>query len=83
MIEFIDGHLKASCIHLSSSHIAAGMLMVLKDKSNGMLRVVHNYRVFNVRTVKDHTPFPQQDNIIEYLARAIIYGKIDLVCAYY
>ena len=49
----------------------------------GMPRVVYDYRALNVKTVKDHTPFPRQDDIIECLARAIIRGKIDLVCTYY
>jgi hypothetical protein len=47
-----------------------------------MLRVVYNYRELNTNTIKDYTLLPHQDNIIEDIARAWIYGKIDLLLAY-
>ena len=45
--------------------------------------VVHNYRELNERTVKDHTPLPRQDEILELLVKAVVRGKIDLVNTYY
>src|SRR5205814_8620747 len=33
--------------------------------------------------IKDHTPRILQDDIIESLAKAVVRGKIDLICAYY
>ena len=56
--------------------------MVPKKDPNAMPRVVHDYRELNANTIKDHTPLPRQDNIIEDMARAQIRGKIDLPLAY-
>ncbi len=44
---------------------------------------VHDYRALNEKMVKDHTPSPRQDEILELLVRAVVRGKIDLVSAYY
>ena len=80
--EFIEIHLKAGRIRPSSSHIASGTIMVPKETDpDGMPRVVHDYRALNAETVKDHTPLTRQEDIIESMARAVIRGKIDLVCA--
>ena len=82
--EFIDMHLKAGRIRPSSSHIASGTIIVPKPTDpDGMPRVVHDYRALNAETVKDHTPLPRQEDIIDCMARAVVRGKIDLVCAYY
>ena len=81
--EFIDMHLKAGRIRPSSSHIASGTLLVDKPTDPKMPRVVHDYRALNAETIKDHTPLPRQDDIMECMARAKVRGKIDLVCAYY
>ena len=82
--EFIEIHLKAGRIRPSSSHIASGTIMVPKESDpDGMPRVVHDYRALNAETVKDHTPLMRQEDILECMARAIVRGKIDLVCAYY
>jgi Reverse transcriptase (RNA-dependent DNA polymerase) len=48
-----------------------------------MPRVVHDYQGVNAETVKDHTLLTQQGDIIDCMARALVRGKIDLVCAYY
>jgi hypothetical protein len=80
--QFLDEQLNAKRIRLSSSHIASGTWMVPKKDPNAMPRVVHDYRELNANTIKDHTPLPRQDNIIEDMARARIRGKIDLPLAY-
>jgi hypothetical protein len=46
-------------------------------------RVVHDYRALNENTIKDHTPLPRQDVVLERMVRAFIRGKIDLKDAYY
>jgi hypothetical protein len=49
-------------------------------------RVVHDYRALNElneNTVKDHTPLPRQDAILERMVRAFIRGKIDLKDTFY
>ena len=82
--EFIDVHLKGNRIRPSSSHIASGTIMILKASDpDGMPHIVHDYRALNAETVKDHTPLMRQEDIIDSMARAIVHGKIDLVCAYY
>lgn len=83
MLAFLEEHLEVGRICRSSSHITAGIWMIPKDDPEAMLRVVHDYRALNAKTVKDHTPLIHQDDIIESLARAKIRGKIDLICAYY
>ena len=83
MRDFIDEHVAAGRIRLSSSHIASGTWMIPKDDPTDMPRVVHDYRALNAKTIKDHTPLTRQDDIIELLAKAKIRGKIDLICAYY
>jgi len=83
MKRFIDTNLKAKRIRPSSSHISAGTFMTPKKIPTVDPRVVHDYRELNERTVKDHTPLPRQDEILELLVRAVVRGKIDLVNAYY
>ena len=83
MIAFLEEHIKAGRIRPSSSHIASGTWMIPKEDPDAMPRVVHDYRGVNAKTVKDHTPLTRQDDIIENLAKAVVRGKIDLICAYY
>jgi hypothetical protein len=83
MIEFIEEHLLAGRIRPSSSHIASGTWMIPKHDLLAFPRVVHDYRQLNENTVKDHTPLPRQDEILQHLANAQIRGKIDLTNAYY
>jgi hypothetical protein len=49
-------------------------------------RVVHDYRALNElneNTVKDQTPLPRQDAILQRMVWAFIRGKIDLKDAFY
>ena len=80
---FIDANLKAGRLRPSSSHISAGTFLVPKKNPDADPRVVHDYRALNEKTVKDHTPLPRQDEILELLVRAVVRGKIDLVNAFY
>ena len=83
MNDFLQGHLQAKRIRPSSSHIASGTWMIPKKDPLATPRVVHDYRDLNANTVKDHTPLPRQDEILELMAKAMIRGKIDLINAYY
>src|SRR5204862_7300025 len=80
MQRFIDTNLKAGRLRPSSLHISAGTFMVSKKSTDVDPR---GYRALNEKTVKDHTPSPHQDEILELLVRAVVRGKIDLVSAYY
>ena len=57
--------------------------MIFKRDLTMNPHIVHDYRELNERTVKDHTPLPWQDEILELLVKAVVRGKIDLVNAYY
>ena len=59
---------------------AAPMLCI--PKKNGKLRTVVDCRKRNDNTVKDVTPFPDQDQIRMDVARAKIRSKIDMANAY-
>jgi predicted nucleotidyltransferase len=41
-------------------------------------RVVHDYRALNENMIKDNTPLPRQDAILERMVLAIIRRKLDL-----
>ena len=59
---------------------AAPMLCI--PKKNGTLRTIIDYRQQNNNTVKDVTPFPDQDNIRTDVAKHKYRSKIDLSDAY-
>ena len=81
--EWIDEHVKAGRLVPSKSHISSGTFLTLKKDPTVFPRVVHDYRALNENTVKDHTPLPRQDYILERAVNARVQGKIDLVSAYY
>ena len=83
MNEFLQGHLEGKRIRPSSSNITSGTWMVPKSDPNAFPRVVHDYRALNSNTIKDYTPLPRQDEILEIMAKAKIRGKIDMTSAYY
>ena len=57
--------------------------MIPKNDSIVMPRVLHDYRIFNIKIIKDHTSLTRQDDIIERFAKTKIREKIDLIYAYY
>ena len=57
--------------------------MVPKKDTMVRPQTVHDYRKLNENTVKDHTPIPHQDEILEPFASAKVRGKIDLPESYY
>jgi hypothetical protein len=52
--------------------------MLVIPKKNGMLHMVINALKWNVNTIKDITPFPDQDLIRLDVAQAKYRSKIDL-----
>lgn len=56
--------------------------MLCLPKKDGGLRMVINCRKRNENTVKDVTPFPNQDQIRMDVARAPVHSKIDLLDTY-
>ena len=57
--------------------------MIFKKNLTIDLYIIHDYKEFNERMIKNHTPLPRQDEILELLVKIIIRGKIDLMNAYY
>jgi uncharacterized membrane protein len=47
------------------------------------LYIIHDYREFNKRIIKNYILLSQQNEILEFLVKIIIRGKIDLMNAYY
>ena len=80
---WLDDHVKAGRLLPSKSHISSGTFLRPKKDPNAFPRVVHDYRALNDNTVKDHTPLPRQDYILERAAGTVVRGSIDLVSSYY
>ena len=62
------------------AHQAVPMLCILKK--NGKLHTVFNLREQNNNTVKDVTPFPDQDIICNDMARVAYHSKFDIAEVY-
>jgi hypothetical protein len=64
--------------------MTTGTWMIPKPKDlTAMPRVIHDYRIFNENTVKDHTPLPRQDQILRRLYLIKILGFLDCPTAFY
>jgi hypothetical protein len=83
MREFIMENVGSGRLRPSSSSIASGTFMVPKKDPKARPRTVHDYRMLNENTVKDHTPLPHQDEILESFVTAKVRGKIDMPESYY
>src|SRR5947199_10543154 len=83
MKRFIDINLKVKRIRSSSLYISVDIFMISKKILTIDSRVVHDYREFNERIVKNHTSLSHQNEILKLLVRAVIREKIDLINAYY
>ncbi|KIK14683.1 hypothetical protein PISMIDRAFT_17126 [Pisolithus microcarpus 441] len=80
LAEKIQLYMKAGWWERASVSQAAPMLCI--PKKNGKLRTVVDCRKRNDNTVKDVTPFPDQDQIRMDVAQAKYRSKIDLSNAY-
>ena len=76
----IRQYMEAGWWEMKSTPQAAPMLCI--PKKNGKLRTVVDCRQRNDNTVKDVTPFPDQDRIRMDIARAKYRSKFDLSNAY-
>ena len=83
MKRFIEENVKAGRLRPSSSSTSSGTFMTPKSDPTVDPRLVHDYRALNENTIKDHTPLPRQDAILERMVRAFIRGKMDLKDAFY
>ena len=78
--EFLDAELKVGKIRPSKSPYAAACFFILKkDKSR---RLVQDYWGINKHTIKDKTPLPRIDDLIDTLAEGKIFTKMDIIWGY-
>lgn len=80
LLEKWNRYVRAGWWEMKPATQAAPLLCVLKK--NGKLRTVIDARQRNDNTHKDVTPFPDQDNIRQDVARAKFRSKIDMSDAY-
>ena len=79
--EFIDKNLKTGFIHPSHSPTRAPVFFV--KKKNGSLRLCIDYRGLNKITKRNWYPIPLVANLLDALAKAHYYTKLDLHHAYH
>lgn len=78
--EWIDEELRKGYIRESKSPIASPVFFVAKK--DGSLRMVVDYRKLNEITVQNKYPIPRISELIDQLASASIFTKIDLRWGY-
>ena len=77
----IDDMLSMGVIEESISKWCSAIVLV--PKKDGSIRIAIDYRGVNELTEKDAYPMPRKDVIIERLASAKIFSKLDLTKGYY
>ena len=78
--KFIDEELKAGKIRPSKSPYASPCFFIFKkDKTR---RLVQDYRKINSYTIKDKTPLPRIDDLLDVLAKGKWFNKADIIWGY-
>ncbi|POM78480.1 Retrovirus Polyprotein [Phytophthora palmivora] len=72
--------LRAQLIRPSKSPHAAPTFCIKKPVG---WRIVHDYRAMNARTIRQSTPMPRKDIILDRMSGAIWYSCFDLLSGYY
>jgi hypothetical protein len=80
MDEFLNEHLQSGRIRPSKSPISAPVFFV--KKKDGGLRFVQDYRKLNAVTIKNAYPLPLVTDILNRVARANIFTKLDVRWGY-
>src|SRR5947207_6245325 len=81
--EHMTKNLDSGRIYPSSSAQASAMFCVPKPANPQIACFVTDFRARNLNTVKDWYPLPHIPTILNHLARAKYYSKIDLMDAYF
>jgi len=77
----LHDYLQAGFLRPSNSQYGAPVLFV--KKPDGSLRLFLDYRALNAVTIKDKTPVPNADDLINHTAGAKIFSKFDLRSAFH
>jgi transposase InsO family protein len=77
---WLDEQLEAGLITESSSRYASPCFFI--PKKDGTLRLVQDYRRLNEHTIKDKTPLPLINEVIDKLKDAKMFNKLDLIWGY-
>jgi len=78
--QWLNEQLKAELIVESNSKYAA--LYFFIPKKDGTLQLVQDYRLLNQYTIKDKTPLPLINEVIDKLKNTKYFNKLDLIWGY-
>ena len=81
MKAYVTDLLNKKLINPSSSPFGAPMIFV--PKPDGTLRMCIDYRALNKITIRNQTPLPRIDDLLDKLGGATCYTSLDLVGGYY
>ena len=79
--KFLDEELKTGKIWPSKSPYAAACFFIFK-KGNKLRRLVQDYQGINEFTIKDKTPLPRIESLIDVLTRGRWFMKMDIIWGY-
>ena len=78
--QFVEDELKVGKIRESKSPYASPCFFIAKkDRSH---RLVQDYRKINAFTVKDKTPLPRIDDLLDILEDGKLFTKMDIIWGY-
>jgi hypothetical protein len=78
--EFVNKELKTGKIRPSKSPCATPCFFIAKK--DGGQRLVQDYRKVNSDTIKDKTPLPRINDMIDTLVKGRYYTKMDIIWGY-
>ena len=78
--QFVEDELKAGKIRESKLPYASPCFFIAKK--DGSRRLVQDYRKINAFTVKDKTPLPRIDDLLDVLEDGKLFTKMDIIWGY-
>ena len=81
--ELIQVHLDAGRIHPSTAGHASPSFLVTKKDPNALPRMVIDYRTLNANVVRDRTPLPRADDVLDMCLAAKFWGILDMTNSFF